>query len=267
MFQRIVAAIVGLAIVVPPIVWGGLVGSNIVAALVLLVAFDEYSRMAVPQDHWFALALLTVAGGAVYAAQLFLPAGATTWVLALAGLLVMISSMVRVPDTNLGQQVAVRLLAGLIYVPVLFSYVIQVRSLEHGLAWLFLTLAVTWAGDTGAYFAGRAFGKHKLFERVSPKKTWEGFFGGLLFAVAFACVFKYFWLTELTWVQAAILGAVLDVVGVLGDLVESMFKRAYGVKDSGWIMPGHGGILDRIDSLLFTGPVAWVLATQVFGVG
>lgn len=267
MLQRIVAALIGLAIVVPAIVWGGMVGAHVVAGLVLLIALDEYSRMAVPQDHWFALALLVVAGGAVYAAQLFLLPGALTWVLALAGLLVLVASMLRVPDTTLGQQVAVRLLAGLIYVPVLFSYVIQVRRLDHGLAWLFLTLAVTWAGDTGAYFAGRAFGRHKLFERVSPKKTWEGFFGGLVFAIAFACAFKALWLTELSWVQAAVLGAVLDGIGVLGDLVESMFKRAFGVKDSGWIMPGHGGILDRIDSLLFTGPVAWILATQVFGLG
>lgn len=265
MLLRIVAALVGLGVVVPAIVWGGMPGAHIVAGLVFLVSLDEYSRMAVPDDHWFALLVLLVAGGSVYGSHLFLPAGTETWVLALATLFVLIASMLRVKDTAAGQRVAARLAVGLIYIAVLFSYVIKVRELDNGVAWLFLTLTVTWAGDTGAYFSGRALGKHKLFERVSPKKTWEGAIGGFVAAIAFACAFKYLLMPELSWVQAALVGATLDIVGVLGDLVESMFKRAYGVKDSGWIMPGHGGILDRIDSLLFTAPVAWVLATQLLG--
>jgi len=263
--QRVVAAVVGLLIVIPAIVWGGMLGANIVAGLVLLIAFNEYSRMAVPEDHWFALALMVLCGGGVYAGQLYGPPGALSWILALVTPLTLAACMIRIPDNDRGLRAAVRLTAGLLYVSLLFSYIIAVRRLDHGLAWLWLVLTITWAGDTGAYFAGRAFGKHKLFERVSPKKTWEGFFGGLVAAIGLACAFKALWLPELSWLDAALLGAVLDVVGVVGDLVESMFKRAFGVKDSGWIMPGHGGILDRIDSLLFTAPVAWVIATQVLG--
>ncbi|MCB9779024.1 MAG: phosphatidate cytidylyltransferase [Alphaproteobacteria bacterium] len=263
MLQRIIAALVGLGIIVPAIVLGGMIGANIVAGIALLIAMDEYTRMAVPEHNLKALAAMVLAGGAVYASILFGPAGMAVWVLALAAILMFVGSMLLVPDTAAGQQAATRLAAGLLYVPVMFSFVIQVRRLEDGLAWLFLTLCITWAGDTGAYFAGRAFGKHKLFERVSPKKTWEGFFGGMVASVIFAGVFKQFFLPQLGWHHVVLLGVVLDIVGVVGDLVESMFKRAFGVKDSGWIMPGHGGILDRIDSLLFTAPVAWVIATQL----
>lgn len=266
MLQRIAAAVIGLAIIVPSIVWGGAWGAPVVASLALLIALDEYARMAAPDHNRLALALLVVAGGPVYASVFWFP-GQATWILALAAVLVLVGCLLRVPDTALGQRTAVRLVTGLLYIVVPFGFVLKVWALPNGLAWLFLTLAVTWAGDTGAYFSGRALGKHKLFPRVSPKKTWEGAVGGWLAAIAFACVFKHLWLPELSWVQAALLGALLDVVGVLGDLVESMFKRSFEVKDSGWIMPGHGGILDRIDSLLFTAPVAWVLATQVFMVG
>ena len=108
---------------------------------------------------------------------------------------------------------------------------------------------------------GRAFGKHKLFERISPKKTWEGAIGGLVFSVAFGGLVKFLALPEVPWVHALVVAALIDIAGVLGDLVESMFKRSFGVKDSGRIMPGHGGILDRIDSLLFSAPVAWAYWT------
>ncbi len=266
MLQRILAAVVGLLIIVPAIVFGGMTGAHIVAGLALLIAIDEYSRMALGERHVFGKLLLLLAGGPVYLSNVLWPE-ALPWVLSLATLVVFIASMLHISETDKGMEASMRLGAGLVYVPLLFSYVLLVRGLPQGLYWLFLTLAVTWAGDTGAYFAGRAFGRTKLFERVSPKKTWEGAAGGFLFSIAFACAFKALFLPSLTWGQAVLLGALLDVVGVLGDLVESMFKRAFGVKDSGWIMPGHGGILDRIDSLLFTAPLTWVLVTHVFKLG
>jgi phosphatidate cytidylyltransferase len=111
-----------------------------------------------------------------------------------------------------------------------------------------------WLADTGAYIFGVSFGKHKLFERISPKKTWEGIFGGLLVSVAGAFFLtKYFYIFPLeVWV---IIALIIVFFGTLGDLVESMFKRSLSIKDSGNILPGHGGILDRFDSLLFVIPV------------
>jgi phosphatidate cytidylyltransferase len=128
----------------------------------------------------------------------------------------------------------------------------------HGFGWIFVLLAVTWGNDTGAYFAGRFLGRHKLYEQVSPKKTWEGFWGGMVAATLLAVIVSFTPLVpEFRGIDAVLLGVVAGVLGPLGDLAESMLKRAFGVKDSGKIMPGHGGLYDRLDALLFNAP--WVL--------
>lgn len=118
-------------------------------------------------------------------------------------------------------------------------------------------LVVTWLGDTGAYFAGRFLGKHKLYEAVSPKKTWEGAFGGLAGSLVAAIVMKLVRLDHLGWVDLILITIPGAALGQMGDLVESLFKRSTGVKDSGAILPGHGGILDRIDAVLFFAPYLW----------
>ncbi len=114
-----------------------------------------------------------------------------------------------------------------------------------------------WSSDTGAYFAGKFLGKHKLFERISPKKTWEGFFGGMAFALLVAVLLsKYFIVFSLTkWIIVAL---IIIVAGALGDLVESLFKRSIQIKDSGAILPGHGGFLDRFDGLFIAAPFVYL---------
>jgi phosphatidate cytidylyltransferase len=109
-----------------------------------------------------------------------------------------------------------------------------------------------WSSDTFAYLAGRAFGKHKLFESVSPKKTWEGLIGGTILTMVFSMVLSYYF--KIPFAMNALIAALTVVFGTLGDLVESMLKRQYNVKDSGNILPGHGGILDRFDALLISLP-------------
>jgi len=119
-------------------------------------------------------------------------------------------------------------------------------------------LIVLWSNDTGAYLAGRAFGKTKLFERISPNKTWEGFFGGMALAVLIALNLQQYFgsLDKTQWSCVAI---IIAVFGTLGDLVESLLKRSLGIKDSGTLLPGHGGILDRFDGLLIAAPLVYVL--------
>jgi phosphatidate cytidylyltransferase len=130
--------------------------------------------------------------------------------------------------------------------------------------WVILTFVVTWANDTFAYFAGHAFGRHKLYERISPKKTWEGFAGGAVGSVAGALATRWLLLAdELSATAAVVIGLGAAVLGPLGDLAESMVKRAAGVKDSSRIIPGHGGLLDRIDALLFVGPWVYVCAAYL----
>jgi phosphatidate cytidylyltransferase len=129
--------------------------------------------------------------------------------------------------------------------------------------WVILAFVITWANDTFAYFAGHAFGRHKLYERISPKKTWEGFAGGAVGSVLGALVTRWLLLAgELSAAAAVVIGLGAAVLGPLGDLAESMVKRAAGVKDSSHIIPGHGGLLDRIDALLFVGP--WVYVCAVY---
>lgn len=147
-----------------------------------------------------------------------------------------------------------------VVVPLLLLEVIGNRSIG-----LLMTLFIcTWANDTGAYLCGKAFGRHKLWERHSPKKTWEGTLGGALLSVVAGVLVLPLLAEGFLWWYGALVGGVCTVCGTLGDLAESMFKRYCGVKDSGRIMPGHGGILDRLDSVLFISPVMAVLVAIAY---
>ena len=136
-------------------------------------------------------------------------------------------------------------------------------------AWLLLALAISWLGATGAYFAGRAFGRRKLYPVISPNKTVEGAIGGLLCAAGGVLVFRAVALPDLSVRDAVLLGVVGCTLGIVGDLAESLLKRTFGVKDSGRIMPGHGGLLDRIDAVMFVAPFVYayvVWFTPLLGV-
>ncbi len=264
MTTRLLAAVIGLAIVLPILVWGGTVGLDILLVVVLLLGVDEYAKMSLPTHRAAARALLAMYGVAILAAQLYGTGIAVSGAM-VVGLLVLLAwSVLGVVDTAEGGRAASRMALGLLYVPFLLSFIGLVRRFDSGLGWVFLLLVITWFGDTGAYFAGRAFGRTKLLERVSPNKTREGVVGGMLLAIVGACLVKHLALERVSWVHAVVLGILLDAAGVLGDLFESMLKRTFDVKDSGSLLPGHGGILDRVDSLLFSAPVAWCYA-KAFG--
>lgn len=164
-------------------------------------------------------------------------------------------------------------MSGVLYVIYLLSYLIPMRAITTplqpgllstwiapGVAWIVLTLATTWLGDAFAYFSGRSFGKHLLAPHISPKKTWEGSVGGLIGAIAtgIGCV-PLLGLPIPLW-GGAVIGVIAGIIGPLGDLAESQIKRQLGVKDVGSILPGHGGMLDRIDSVLFMLPIVYYLA-------
>jgi phosphatidate cytidylyltransferase len=266
MTTRLLAAVIGLAIVLPVLVWGGTFGLDLLLAIVLVLGVDEYAKMTLPAQRPAARALLAMYGIALLFAMVYGTGVAVTGALAV-GLLVLLSwSMLGVRDTAEGGRAAARMALGLLYVPFLLSFIGLLRRFDSGLGWIFLLLVVTWFGDTGAYFAGRAFGRTKLLERVSPNKTREGALGGVVLAVVGACLVKHLALDRVSWAHAVVLGILLDTAGVLGDLFESMLKRTFDVKDTGSLLPGHGGILDRVDSLLFAAPVAWCYA-KAFGLG
>ncbi|SMO53653.1 phosphatidate cytidylyltransferase [Melghirimyces algeriensis] len=147
------------------------------------------------------------------------------------------------------------LFLGALYIGYGFSYMIQARLVQDGLAWSLLVVTVTFANDTAAYFLGKRWGKRKLWPSVSPNKTWEGSLGGVGFSliVSFVHAILFPALGDMFVVLG--IGFLVSVMGQFGDLIESAVKRSMGVKDSGTLLPGHGGVLDRFDSLLFVFPV------------
>ena len=156
---------------------------------------------------------------------------------------------------------------GVLYIALLGSHLLSIRMgftqllSAHLLSFFFLILM---GADAGAYYTGRAIGKHKLAPKISPGKTWEGVFGGLVAALAMAAVSHYWFFRELPLKWALPLALVMTIVGILGDLTESALKRGAGAKDAANILPGHGGILDRLDSLLFNAPLIYYFARFYF---
>lgn len=259
MFARLVAAAVGLAIVLPILYTGG-VWVGVLVAFVAVVAMDEWAGMhaagtgsSLQQARLF----LIPAGLWVHVGVLHAPASLAPVVVGVAVMAGLLFPMFVQSSVERAGRDALSYVTGVVYAPLLLTALVHLRERPDGLWMIVYLLAVTWLGDTGAYFAGRFFGKTKLFERVSPKKTLEGALGGLVLSALGGAWIADFAGLPFGFAEALLLSAVLDVAGVVGDLAESMLKRAWAVKDSGWIMPGHGGILDRIDSLLFTGPLLW----------
>lgn len=158
-------------------------------------------------------------------------------------------------------------MAGILYIGWLLSYLVSLRGLEDGRNWIFLALFTTFASDTAAFFTGRALGRHPLAPNISPGKTWEGAVGGVLGAILVSLFFilptPLSLSLYLNWGQAILLGLLVSVFGQIGDLTESLLKRNVGVKDSGTLIPGHGGVLDRVDSIVFAGVVVYYYALFV----
>ena len=257
LFERAISAVVLLPVAIWLTSLGGWPFAGLVAVAAGLCA-AELLLMSGPLKlaEWFGVA---VAGAipllaAIHRGETLLPSWAP---LALA--FATLAQLVLLLLTH-DQQGEVPIRAGRValawlYCGLLASTLVGVR-VHGGTAWVVLAFVVTWATDTVASFAGMLFGKHRLYEKVSPKKTWEGFAGGAAGSLAGALVIRSTMLPELPVAQAVLLGAGAAVLGPLGDFTESLLKRAAGVKDSGKLIPGHGGLLDRIDALLFVVP--WV---------
>lgn len=264
MLTRLLAAAVGLAVLLPSIVYGGPLAVHVVAGLAAVVCLAEYAAMAFPDDRWVSGAWLSAGFAAWYGSVLYMPPGTSSVALSIVALSTMIFVTLRPEPVATSADRTGRHLLGILWVGLL-AFLPLLRELPTGLAWVFGVLVISWCGDTGGYFAGRFFGKHKLYPLISPKKTWEGVAGGVLLATLGLYVLREVALPALTVVDVLVLGPTLCLAGVVGDLSESMLKRALGVKDSGWIMPGHGGLLDRIDSVLFVAPLLYGYVVLVKG--
>ena len=260
---RIVSAVVLLPLVLWLLAMGGLPTVILIAAASAIVTGEIYSIVGLRLGHPAAVAgMLAAASFAWFAADLPHRWGGALAVAALVPLLAVALLTLLPPDKDLRKAAPLAAFAGMApaYAGLTLSAVVAMRNFPDGAAaaWILVALVVTWGNDTGAYFAGRFLGRHKLYPMVSPAKTWEGFAGGMLASIVGCFVIRWALWPSLTPIDCLVVGGVAGVLGPLGDLSESMLKRAFGVKDSGKIMPGHGGLFDRVDALLFNAP--WVFA-------
>jgi phosphatidate cytidylyltransferase len=153
------------------------------------------------------------------------------------------------------------LFLGVVYIGLGFHYMIETRMIEQGgLFWTLLIFFCIWATDSGAYFTGSKFGKHPLWPAISPKKSIEGSIGGIVSSLVVALCFSLVQPDLLSWKHALLIGVVIAIVGQIGDLIQSAYKRVKGIKDTGTILPGHGGVLDRVDSWLIVFPMVHLLS-------
>ncbi len=264
---RLAAGLGGLAVLLPAIVFGGVVAVQVIVGVVLFICVTEYATMAFPDDRNVAMGWLGLGVGAAFLAVVVAPGSNTeATILGLYTVATLIFVTLRPGETlDRAADITARYALGVAWMGLLL-FLVRLRALEHGLAWCFVVLGISWLGDTGAYFAGRAFGNRKLYERISPKKSLEGAIGGVVTATVGVFVLTAIGMPDaVTAVDCLILGIVGCTIGVLGDLGESMLKRSFGVKDAGSILPGHGGLLDRIDSVLFVGAFVYGYATLVKG--
>jgi phosphatidate cytidylyltransferase len=238
--------------------------------VVSLLGLDEFYRMALPSRRGEGRVAALAGAGALFSLQPWLEplpntpfAGNPVFPLLSLTVLVLAFCLValfRLKEIRQAAADAALVLMGFLYVPLLLSHLVMIRMLPHGVSWLFLIMVIVMTGDSAAYYVGSSFGKTKLYPAVSPKKSVEGSLGGLVGSVIGALISKALYFPELTVVDCIATALLLGVLGQLGDLFESLVKRSCGVKDSGTIFPGHGGILDRLDSILFAGPAAFYYA-------
>lgn len=259
--KRWVTGLAALPFLIPVIVFGGTVFYGLVA-LVALLALGEYFFITFKNTGNRPFGLFALVG---YGAALVTVFGSAYWAetgilagLSLNLLLLAVISVVRFREgEDLTIFVAKQALGGL-YIPAMLGLLVIVRNGPRGVAWVFFLLAIIFIGDTAAYHTGSKYGRHKLHPAVSPGKTWEGALGGLAGNLIAGGLYKLAFMSFLPWGGCLIFIIAAGVMGQVGDLFESQFKRLQNVKDSGVLLPGHGGFLDRIDALLFASPVVYV---------
>ena len=267
MKQRIITAIVALAIFIPILIVGD-IWIDIAAVVLACVGISEVyimrKRIIVSPD--FFLTILGVCAVAVPKTfyKGWMPASITQ-INIFYGITILLLLWTVLSKNKFSFEDAGVSAISIVYIGTGFHYLAAIRNtgsthVENGFYLLMFALLIVWITDSGAYFMGRAFGKHKLNPYISPNKTWEGSIGGTVIAVILATTYAYFLLPGYNIYFMALVAVICSIAGQFGDLVESAYKRFYKVKDSGKILPGHGGILDRFDSMLIVLPLIHLLS-------
>jgi phosphatidate cytidylyltransferase len=258
--KRVLASLVMAAVGIPAIIYGGVFYFLLMTVFLVMAAW-EYVKIF--QTAKFAPSMVMTVGGVLLLLifRNFAPAYSGP----VLTLLVLLAMTVHLFDYERGRDPAasdlMTTIGGFVYLGWLGAYLLDLRSLPDGGWWLLLTLGSVWIADSAAFFIGSRFGRHKLSPRLSPKKTWEGYWAGVVLgtlgAAGLAILFHQWGGLPVTWWQGGLLGLLIALLTTLGDLGESMLKRQAGVKDSSNIIPGHGGFLDRIDSWLWAAAIGF----------
>lgn len=267
--KRVVTALFGAFGLILIIVFGGWLGICVITAALSLGMIYEYSLMTL--NSWdrlekrYVLLLLTwlVALGNFFAPK-------SEYELLIGCFLLLFTFFLLRAKGREGAEFVLHFqelkisFFGLVYLVFIPLYLTRIHHLPSGVHWTILFFLIVWASDTCAYFIGKRFGKRKLYPEISPKKTVEGAIGGLLSGILLALVYKLLFFRELSWFAAVIVPILVSPFSQVGDLCESLLKRACGKKDSGGVLPGHGGFLDRFDGIVFSLPVMYACA-RLFG--
>ena len=253
MVPRVISALVAIPLFLL-IAWAGSLWLTILVALIAVAGVVEFCGMASAKGGrpytlfsilWALSLVLTGHFIALNLAPniLALPVIGIGFLVSLVGLLLRKPGEKRLSDWGFTVGAA-------LYVGGFLSFVLLLRGLDQGWQWVYLVLLTTFATDTAAFFVGRAIGHRPLALTISPGKTWEGAVGGFIAALGVSVLLGYILALPISLLQAILLGALIGLFAQVGDLVESFLKRSVGVKESGWVIPGHGGVLDRLDSIV-----------------
>ena len=263
--QRIITSIIALPLLILLLGYANLALFSIFVTLVLFLSLIEFNRMGLGSEHRFEQRFAAAIGAAIVPLLFYEKTALLFPLLTVIMLIFALLFLFRLPSITEVHHRLGWIILGLIYLPFLLGHLIPLRLLPDGREWIFLTLIAIMGCDTCAYFIGSKIGKHKLYPAVSPNKSVEGAVGGLVGAVFGVLLAKVSFLSVIGFFDAVLIGLFLGGIGQLGDLFESLLKRACQVKDSGSMIPGHGGILDRLDSLLFAFPVIYYIARYGYG--
>jgi len=282
MAKRIIVALIAIPIVLIPIYIGGIWGVLLLVTIAVLAGFEFYDMMeqggyrparwlgliwlvALALNGWNEEMMRDVRGEAPSWLNTLTLNGWTppniplSYVLAI-GLIATITYALFQQERPLDTWFSTAM--GAIYLGIILGQAVTLRLRPNGFWWLLFALLITWANDSAAYFVGVTIGKHKLWPRLSPKKSWEGTIGGWVGAALAAMLLTWLMPITLPPLYAALVGLVAGMLALVGDLSISMLKRQVGVKDSGWLFPGHGGLLDRLDSILFVIPFVYMVVSN-----
>lgn len=262
-WKRWITALAALPLVILLILKGGSTLFTLTIAVVATIALWEYFGIVLrdhtPQVPPYFLLWSYAAGAAIVWTIHSHGFGALIVLIVLHLIGAAILSIFRFSRTHDAPVVVLKQAFGVVYIPVSLAFTVLLYNAADGIHWIFLLLLVVAAGDTGAYYVGSYLGRHKLAPAVSPKKTVEGAIGGLAANLIACGGYTTLFLPSVPWSGRILFALVVGAVGQAGDLFESEFKRVAGVKDSGKLLPGHGGFLDRMDALIFAAPSAYLI--------